>query len=466
MLWVSIMFTFRPPVSCRYPGDQARKRELRRPERAECDNPGVLSDYVRSQPDFFAVAPARADGAIDMGAGIWMSPGMSNAYLIDAGEVRVIVNTGMWFEAKAHRRNFDAITTAPTRYIVLTQSHTDHIGGIERFTDDGTHLVAQANNAGCQADDHRIHGFRIRRSLPFFAAVMGQPGYVRGDDASIPPEPAVVVPDITFADRIALTAGRRPFELLSVPGGETTDSLVVWLPDDGVALVGNLFSALFGHFPNLVTMRGDRMRSALAFVDSVQRVIDLEPEVLLLGHHGPVRGASRVRAECERIRDAVQYVHDATVDAMNRGASVWEAMRTIRLPEHLETGQAYGRVDWSVRAIWEGYAGWFHQHSTLELYPVEPEHGWADAVELAGGADAVARRAVQLVDDDPLRAIRLCEMALAVEPDHVPALRTYAAAHDHLLAADARANYWRTSWLHGEAESARHRIARVEAPIE
>ena len=77
-----------------------------------------------------------------------------------------------------------------------------------------------------------------------------------------------------------------------MPGGETIDSLVVWLPDDGVALVGNMFSALFGHFPNLVTMRGDRMRSAPAFVDSVQRVIDLEPEMLLLGHHGPVRGAA------------------------------------------------------------------------------------------------------------------------------------------------------------------------------
>ena len=43
-------------------------------------------------------------------------------------------------------------------------------------------------------------------------------------------------------------------------------------------------------------------------------------------------------------------------------------MREIRLPEHLELGEAYGRVDWSVRAIWETYAGWFHQHSTLDLY--------------------------------------------------------------------------------------------------
>ena len=37
------------------------------------------------------------------------------------------------------------------------------------------------------------------------------------------------------------------------------DSLVVLLADDGVAIVGNIFSALFGHFPNLVTMRGAKV---------------------------------------------------------------------------------------------------------------------------------------------------------------------------------------------------------------
>ena len=128
-----------------------------------------------------------------------------------------------------------------------------------------------------------------------------------------------------------------------------------------------MFSALFGHFPNLVTLRGDRLRSAPAFVESVQRVMDLEPELLLLGHHGPLRGAALIHRECERIRDAVSYVHEATLAAMNDGQDVWSAMASIRVPAALDLGEAYGRVDWSVRAIWETYAGWYHQHSTLDL---------------------------------------------------------------------------------------------------
>jgi alkyl sulfatase BDS1-like metallo-beta-lactamase superfamily hydrolase len=211
-------------------------------------------------------------------------------------------------------------------------------------------------------------------------------------------------------------------------------------------------------------MRGDRMRSAPAFVDSVQRVIDLEPEVLLLGHHGPLRGAAVVRENCERIRDAVQHVHDATVEAMNRGLDVWTAMHEIRLPEPISLGEAYGRVDWSVRAIWETYAGWFHQRSTLDLYGAAPEQGAAEIVALAGGTEAVAARAAALVATDPLTAVRLCELALAADPDHRDALEAYRRAHEHLLAEHGRENFWMTRWLEGEVRSATNRLARLDAP--
>ncbi|HEY3833000.1 MAG TPA: alkyl sulfatase dimerization domain-containing protein [Acidimicrobiia bacterium] len=420
------------------------------------------SDYVQHQPDFFAIGPASSPQAIDVGAGIWCSPGMSSTYLLTTDDGRIVVNTGMWFEAATHKRNFDAVAAAPTRYIVLTQSHTDHIGGVDTFREPDTQLVAQQNIAVCQADDVRIHGFRIRRSLPFFADVMGQPDFARGDDARIPPLAKPAHADITFDDRMPLECGGRRIELLSVPGGETIDSLVVWLADDRVALVGNMFSALFGHFPNLVTLRGDRPRSALAFVESVQRVIDLEPKVLLLGHHGPLRGAALIRSECERIRDAVQHVHDATVNAMNDGRDVWQAMAEIRMPAAIDLGEAYGRVDWSVRAIWESYAGWFHQHSTRELFGASPEHGASEVVALAGGAEAVVARAAALVPSDPLTAIRLCELVLALDGERASALHEYRRAHEVLLAEHDRANFWMTKWLEGEIRSAANRLARVE----
>jgi hypothetical protein len=72
----------------------------------------------------------------------------------------------------------------------------------------------------------------------------------------------------------------------------------------------------------------------------------------------------------------------------------------------------------------------------------------------------VASRAADLVTDDPLAAIRLCEMVFAVDPRHDGALRTYLAAHETLAAEHARENYWLTHWIEGEITGTRHRLER------
>jgi alkyl sulfatase BDS1-like metallo-beta-lactamase superfamily hydrolase len=265
-------------------------------------------------------------------------------------------------------------------------------------------------------------------------------------------------PDLLVEDRLALELGGVRFELLATPGGETLDSLVVWLPDERACFTGNLFSALFGHFPNLVTLRGDRIRDALRFVDSLERVRALEPELLLVGHHGPVEGRALIQAELERIRDAVLYVHDATVRGMNEGRDVFALMRDVRLPPELEVGEGYGKVAWGVRAIWEGYAGWFHARSTAELYATPPAAVHPELVELAGGADRVAERARRRAAAGELAlAIQLAEVALSAEPAHRGALEASLAAHRGLLGRSA--NFWETSWL-------RRRVGELEAALE
>ena len=407
----------------------------------------------RSRPGGFDIRPASQTEATPVADGIWLSEGLSNAYLVVTPAGRVVVNTGMGFEGPVHKRLFDAVDGGPVRYILLTQSHVDHVGGVELFRQPGTEIVAQTNNRTCQEDDARIHRFRVAHSAPFFPTAVDRAEKNLAVQAR--PEPT-----ITFDDRYAFDLGGVRFELLAVPGGETIDSMCVWLPDRRVAFVGNVFSALFGHFPNLVTVRGDRYRAALPFVAVVDRVRALEPELLLTGHFAPIRGADGIRAELTRLRDAVQYVHDETVKGMNAGTDVLTLMREIRLPPALEVGQGYGCVAWSVRAIWEGYAGWFHQRSTTELYPVPPTEAWADVVALAGGATTVATRALERVaHGDAVTAIHLAEMALAAEAGSRPALEAYLAAHERLLVERGGCNFWETGWL-------RHQIERTRRALE
>ena len=412
----------------------------------------MSAPLYRSRPGGFDIRPASQTEATRVADGIWLSEGLSNSYLVVTPAGRVVINTGMGFEAPVHKRNFDAVDAGPVRYILLTQAHVDHVGGVDRFREAGTEIIAQANNRACQEDDARIHAFRVAHSAPFFPTAVGKAEKHLGVQAR--PEPT-----ITFADRYAFDLGGVRFELLSTPGGETLDSMCIWLPDRRVAFVGNVFSALFGHFPNLVTLRGDRYRFALPFVDAVDRVLALEPELLLTGHFGPIRGAAVVRAELTRVRDAVQYVHDATVQGMNDGKDVCTLMREIRLPPELEVGEGYGCVSWSVRAIWEGYAGWFHQRSTTELYPEPVSDVYPDIVELAGGAAVVAERARRrLAEGDAVAAIHLSEMALTAEPQSRPALEAYLEAHEHLLAERGGRNFWETGWLRHQIERTRRAL--------
>ena len=108
-------------------GHRRFRADLSQPPGRRRDAPGVRR-------------PGRADRP-----GLWCSPGLSNSYLLTTGEGRVIVNTGMGFEGPVHRANFDAVDSSPVRYIIFTQGHDDHVGGLDSVRDPDTTVVAQAN---------------------------------------------------------------------------------------------------------------------------------------------------------------------------------------------------------------------------------------------------------------------------------------------------------------------------------
>src|SRR4051812_6447291 len=108
-------------------------------------SPSEFDPVYRNRPGADALAPATARHAVEVAPGIWESPGLSNTYLLTTSDGRVIVNTGMGFESPVHRANFDAVDTSPTRFIILTQGHYDHVGGVDVMRDPDTQIVGQAN---------------------------------------------------------------------------------------------------------------------------------------------------------------------------------------------------------------------------------------------------------------------------------------------------------------------------------
>lgn len=418
-----------------------------------------VRELVRQRPDFFAARPASQPTATPINDFIYMSEGLSNAYLLATPAGRIVINTGMGFEAPVHKRNFDAACAGPTPWIVLTQGHVDHLGGVSLFREPGTQLVAQRNNATCQQDDARIRGVRQAQAYIWFKTAIdagtGTPGAPRAAYRQDTP-----TPDLVFEDRFAITLGGLELELLATPGGETIDSCVAWLPQHRILFSGNLFGPLFPHFPNFNTIRGDRYRFVEPYLDSLRRVRALEPELLITGHFAPIAGSSRIRACLDRLEAAVSFVHQETLRGMNAGSDIWTLMREVRLPEPLYVGQGYGKVSWAVRTIWESYMGWFKGRQTSELYPAQPSSIYPELVALAGIEAVVARARTLLAGGDAEAAGLLAEAALAAEPAHAGALALALAVHETLLArADAAANFWEAGWL-------RHQIGTLRARLE
>lgn len=392
------------------------------------------------RPAYDEVAHPVVDGLV------YRSGGTTAAYLVLTDDGRIIVNTGMGYEAPHHQRLFHAVRPGPTHHIVTTQAHVDHVGGVDLFREPGTTYLAQAANPACQADDRRIQGLRMRTAGIWFDMLGTDARRIAEENPGVSMRQSVPTPDVTFDTRLGLTVDGLRVELLAAVG-ETTDCCVVWLPDHRVALVSNLFGPLFPHFPNLNTIRGDKYRFVEPQLATNRMVRELRPEVLVTGRHDPIVGADLIEASLERLHDAVTYVHDRALEGFNAGVDVWTLMREIELPPELRVGQGYGKVAWGVRTLWETYVGWCKLASTTELYPDPAPAALAELVDAAGVDATLARAEAALARGDAVVAIRLGEAVEAVAPDEPRLAAVMAGAHQWLLDHGGAESFWEHGWL-------------------
>jgi glyoxylase-like metal-dependent hydrolase (beta-lactamase superfamily II) len=392
--------------------------------------------------------PTYDDHAVPVTEFIYRSTGATNAYMLLTDAGRVIVNAGGAWEAPHTRRLFDEVYQGPTPYIITTQGHTDHIGGVDAFRDSGTAYIAQENLGIQVQDDVRIQGVHGRLvSIWFPASRFGELlEQFRLERPDISPPGGVPTPDITFHDRLGLTVGGTRLELIAAVG-ETLDSAIVHLPDHHVCLISNMLGPLFPHFPNLNTLRGQRYRVVGPYLETIRKLRELRPELLITGRGEPIRGADFIDRCLDRLYRAVDYVHSETLRGMNDGKDIWTLMGEIQLPPELRVGQSYGKVSWGVRTVWETYIGWFHHQSTTELYPVRHSAVYTDVAELAGRDALAERAATRLAAGQPVEAIHLAEMALAGDASNTTAARIMLEAHQRLFAEGGDVSFWEDGWL-------------------
>lgn len=256
----------------------------------------------------------------------------------------------------------------------------------------------------------------------------------------------------TFVDQpeiLRFEQGGVRFEVLPTPGAEGADNLCLWLPDQGILFSGDFFGPIFSQFPNIFTMRGEKVRKPIEYIASLERQIELEPEMIVPSHQDPIIGKQKILADLIKMRKAVRHVHDETIAGMNAGKTVHELMKEITLPPELEVSQIHGRVSWTVKSIWEYCSTWFHFDSTTELYAVPVSAVQPEIASLAGVDALTDHAASHVAAGRNVEALHLLEIALAGDPTHRTALETRRAALDHLL-EDTEAgfqNSYEMDWL-------------------
>ncbi|MFM7693199.1 MAG: MBL fold metallo-hydrolase [Actinomycetota bacterium] len=200
----------------------------------------------------------------------------------------------------AHLGAFAAALAAhgrpPVVAIALTHWHWDHSFGSAAL--DVPVIASEATAAGVAVqagyawDEAAIRGrvdagLELAFSLPHLLAE-----YTDAERDAL----AIVVPQVTFAERHVVDLGDTAVELVRVGGDHADDSVVAWEPSDRVLFLGDaLYQCLWGD-PEYLTVEGVR--------DLLERLAPFDPAHALEGHDEEVADAAAYAARLAELTRA------------------------------------------------------------------------------------------------------------------------------------------------------------------
>ena len=342
--------------------------------------------------------------------------------------------------AKEIKTEFDKITKLPLKGIILTHSHGDHTRGAQTYTEGKAIDIWALSNFGHEDEFNKIAGvnysqrnlrqagFKLPPELRINngiapAIYMGNPPSKKGG-ASIPPNKqsksvftSLLKPNKNFSEGFkSIKISGITVELYKAPG-ETDDQLFVWLPKEKALFAGDNF---YKSWPNLYAIRGTEYRDVNDWVNSLSFMLTKEADYLVGGHTRPVIGNSKVKEVLTTYRDAVKYVFDKTIEGMNKGMTPDELVEYVKLPKKYADKDYlhgyYGRVDWSVRQIFNGYMGWFDGNATTLIALPKKEEA-TKMIALIGSKEKVINEIINAINKEEYQwAAQLSDYLLVLYP--------------------------------------------------
>lgn len=367
-------------------------------------------------------------------------------------------------ESEQQQQQLETAPLPPVLGIIYTHFHSDHTFGASVVYVEG---------------QTEVHAYWLtRRELEKVVAVTSGSTYRRGMrqfgvyvhekdmiNAGIGPKlryrmgvamGTVPPTHVMWGERKKVFLAGLALELLHAPG-ESKDQTIVWLEESRVLLAAdNVYKAL----PNIYAIRGTETRNCLEWIQSLDTMRELKPEVMVLGHTRPVVGEREIADLLRNYRDAIKFIHDQTVRLMNKGLSVEAIAETVVLPEplrkHPYLQPLYGSLPWAVRAVFNHYMGWFGGRAE-DLNPLTQAQKARMLERLAGDSTALLRHALQFLREGKFQwALEAASAAQELRPEDATA-RWLTAASLRALASTQTAASGAAAMRH------RHRGRQAES---
>jgi len=364
--------------------------------RLDAAQPVFIADFSVSARDGFRF---RSPRLVELAPGVHVAQGFDFADIsfVSTDEGVVAIDAGTTEEtARAALQALRRVTSRPITHVILTHAHWDHIGGLGALLDSNPQVIAQA----AFADEQRI----VNQSGVRFQYFFGTAGSGRRYD---------VRPNHLVREPETLTVGGTRFVLYPAHGGETSDALLIHVPDRGTLFVGDAFMPYLGA-PFVAEGSAEGLFETTALIRSLQ------PRLLVHGHP-PLTEVYTAQA-LPAIESALHELHQRVRTAMSEGRTLAEILHNNILPASLR--EHPGAVvpylvmrDNFVKRVYHQSTGyWKPDGEGMEvLAPAE----WAAALDLLGGQreDAFVRTVRGLAErGDDVLALKVADLGLVRYP--------------------------------------------------
>jgi glyoxylase-like metal-dependent hydrolase (beta-lactamase superfamily II) len=246
---------------------------------------------------------------------------ISNAYFIITRDGVIVFDALSTYKlGKELVETIQTKTKKPIKYLIISHYHTDHFYGAKAFKEKGAIIIAHPYALEYLGSDEAQRMFNAR------LGVLGK-DLMKGT--------VQIAPDLLVDKSLVILLGGERFEIHHWCKAHTNGDLVLWIPSRKVLISGDIV------FGGRVPFLGSG--NSKSWIECLDKILELEPEVLLIGHGEPLFGKENIKRQVAWTKKYIQDIRSVVRKLYEEGLSV-EEVRARANEEMLKIDPAYSQL--------------------------------------------------------------------------------------------------------------------------